>query len=465
VSLSHDLFYQFGTARRLTQNVALDLSVIGARSKPIVEAGAWLITPVGRLRAAALASSGGDAGALLQIAAPQAGPFNLNLDLRRIWSRGRGPLIPLPDYAATFDPVDLDGRQVGEGSYTQASGSVGLRLGAAYLEVIGSLRKDEKRPLDYNVGPNLDWPVVNASGLQVALHADAQVSSSGRSGYVGLRMFFNRGGGYAVSSTLGRRSVSGKAGGGSSGLRAVGDTTAHFSYSDEGGTDLSLAGGLTREIDSTAGHAEATAYSRFGSARGQIVHDFEGANRTQYGLTVQTGAVANRGDALFGGRNLAQSAVIVSVEGAPDSSQFDILVDGHSRGRVKAGRRVPLFLEPYHSYEVRLRPVHAASVWFDAAPREITLYPGNVQHVRWHAEHLLTVFGRAVGTDGKAVADAMVTSRRGIGQSDSNGFFQIETSGEDSLSFATASGATCKVSLGGLEQKTDYASIGRVLCQ
>jgi hypothetical protein len=312
VSLSDDLFYQFGTARRLTQNVAVDLSVIGARSKPIVEAGAWLITPVGRLRAAALASSKGDAGALLQIAAPQAGPFNLNLDLRRIWSRDGRPLIPLPDYAATFDPVDLDGRQVGEGSYTQASGSLGCRLGAAYVEVIGSLRKDEKRPLDYSVGPNLDWPVANAGGLQVALHADAQVSATGRSANVGVRMFFNRGG-YAVSSSLGRRSVAGKAGGGSSGLRAVGDTTAHFSYSDEGGTDLSLAGGLTREIDSTAGHAEATAYSRFGSARGQIVHDFEGANRTQYGLTVQTGAVANRGDALFGGRNLAQRSAIVSV--------------------------------------------------------------------------------------------------------------------------------------------------------
>jgi outer membrane usher protein FimD/PapC len=206
-------------------------------------------------------------------------------------------------------------------------------------------------------------------------------------------------------------------------------------------------------------------YSRLGSARGQVLHDFEGTNRTQYGLTVQTGAVLNRDDAVLGGRNLAQSAVIVSVDGAPGGSQFDILVDGHSRGRVKAGRRVPIFLEPYHSYSVRLRPLNAASVWFDTASRALTLYPGNVQHVRWHVEHLLTIFGRAVGPDGKAVADATVTSRRGIGQSDSNGYFQIETSSDDALSFEIAGGTKCRVTLGGLDQKLDYAAVGRVLCQ
>lgn len=464
VSLSDDIFYQFGTARRLTQNVALDLSVIGTRAKPMVEAGAWLITSPVRLRAAALASSKGDAGALLQIASGQVGPLNLNLDLRRIWSRDGRPLIPLPDYAATFEPIDLDGRQIGEGSYTQASGSIGYRLGAAYLEIIGSLRKDKALPLDYSIGPNLDWPVVNSNGLQIALHADAQATSSARSGYVGVRMFFNRGG-YAVSSSVGRRGLSGRGGSGPSGFRAVGDTTAHFSYADEGGTDLSLAGGVAREVDSTAGHAEAMVYSRFGSARGQVLHDFDGANRTQYGLTVQTGAVLNRDDAVLGGRNLAQSAVVVSVDGASDGSQFDVLVDGHSRGRVRAGRRLPIFLEPYRSYSVRLRPVDAASVWFDTAAREFTLYPGNVQHARWHVEHLLTIFGRAVGTDGRAIADAMITSRRGIGQSDSNGYFQIEASSDDALSFETAGGTKCEVTLGGLDRKLDYSSVGRVLCQ
>ncbi|HEU4683162.1 MAG TPA: TcfC E-set like domain-containing protein [Nitrospira sp.] len=462
VSLSDDLFYQFGTARRLTQNVAVDLSLVGTTGKPMVEAGAWLITPLVRVRAAALASSKGDAGALLQIASGQYGSLNANLDLRRIWSRDGGPLLPLPNYASTFEIVDIDGRQIGESSFTQASGSIGYRFGAAYVEVIGSLRKDKGIPLDYSIGPNLNWPVVNSNGLQIALHADAQVTSKAKAGYVGVTMFFNRGA-YSVSSSLGRRGVSKN--GESASSRAVGDTTAHFSYSDEDGTDLSLAGGVTREMEATAGHAEAMVHSRFGSARGEVSHDFEGTNRTQYGLTLQTGAVLNRNDAVIGGRNLAQSAVIVSVDGVADGSQFDILVDGQSRGRVRAGRRVPLFLEPYHSYSLRLRPVNAASVWFDTAARQFTLYPGNVQHVRWHVEHLLTIFGRAVGTDGKAIADAMVTSRRGIGQSDADGYFQIETSGDDVLSFQTAGGGKCKVMLAGLAGKIDYASVGRVLCQ
>jgi hypothetical protein len=464
VSLSDGLFYQFGTARRLSRNLALDLSVIGSEGASIVEAGAWLITALVRVRAAALGSPRGDRGALLQLASGQSAPINVNLDLRRIRSRDGRPLVPLSDYAGSFDSVGLDGRHIGEGSYTQATGSVGYQLGAAYLELVGSLRKDQGLPADYSIGPNLNWPVVNASGLQVALHADAQVTSRTRAGYVGLRMFFNRSG-YSVSSSVGRRGFSSRDGTGPSGQSAVGDTTAHFSYADEEGTDVSLAGGLAREIDSTAAHADAMVYSRFGSLRGQLVHDLRGNNRTQYGLTLQTGALLDRHDLVLGGRNLAQSAAIVSVDGGPGDTEFEILVDDHSRGRVRAGTRVPIFLEPYRSYSLRLRPVKAASVWYDSAAREFTLYPGNVQHLSWHVEHLLTIFGRAVGADGKPIADALVMSRRGVGQSDSEGYFQIETSGESRLSFEGAGDARCEVTLPELRQGLDYAPVGKVLCR
>jgi hypothetical protein len=104
-------------------------------------------------------------------------------------------------------------------------------------------------------------------------------------------------------------------------------------------------------------------------------------------------------------------------------------------------------------------------VWYDTAARELTLYPGNVEHVRWHVESLLTVFGRAVREDGTPVADATVTSRRGISQSNSDGYFQIETSASDRLSFDGGNGKTCAVEIGGLDQELEYASIGKVVCR
>ena len=466
ISLSKDIYYQLGTARRISDRLALDVSVIGTSEKPIFDAGAWLITSLGRLRLAGLVSAAGDRGALVQVNSGDTGRLNVNFDLRRIWSHDGNPLIPLSNYVDTFDSDPLNARQFGEGSYTQISGSVGYRLGAAYLSVIGSLRKDKGRPADYSVGPNLNWPIVNARGLQVALQANAELTRQTRGGYVGVRMFFASGA-YSVSNSAGHRAISGSGDGDAvqSRQRAVGDTTAHFSYGDESGTDLALAGGVTRELDSTTAHAEGSVYSRFGSVRGEISRDFEGGKRTQYGLSLQTAAVANRDDVVLGGRNLEESGLVVSVDGSARQAQFEVLIDGQPRGRVRAGERLPVFLRPYHAYSVRLRPVDAASVWYDTAAREFTLYPGNVEHVRWHVESVLTVFGRAVREDGTPVAEATVTSRRGISQSNAEGYFQIETSANDRLSFDIGNGKACNIAINGLDKGRDYSSLGKVICR
>ena len=463
ISLSDGFFYEFGSARRLSQQVALDLSVIGTSTKPIVEAGGWLITSLGRVRAAALASASGDYGALLQIASSQTGRLSLNLDLRRIWSHDSKPLVPFSTYVDTFDSQPIDAQQFADGSFTQASGSVGYQFGSAYLALIGSLRKDEGVRADYSIGPNLSWPFLTSHRVQIALQADAEMTRTTRAGYVGFRMLFNRAH-YSVSSSLGARSVSAKDGVSQS--RAVGDTTAQFSYADDRGTNLAVAGGLSRDVDSANAHAEGILHSRFGNARLDVIHDIEGDQRTQYGLTLQTGAVVERDDAVLGGRDLAESALVVSIDDKDkDAAKFEVLIDGQARATIKAGERLPIFLQPYRAYSVRLRPLNGASVWYDSEEREFTLYPGNVQHVSWHVEHLLTIFGRAVRPGGQPVANALITSRRGLGESNSDGYFEIETSANDVLAFNGGGGLSCKVKIGELGSKVDYAPVGKVVCQ
>jgi hypothetical protein len=461
ISISSDIFYQIGAARRLNEKIAVDVSAMGTRDNPIFEAGAWLLAPVGRLRAAALASVKGDKGALLEVQSGETGGLSLNFELRRLWSHDGQPLVPVSNHLNTFGSVPLDDSQLGNGSYMQASGSIGYRIGAAYLSVIGSLRKDDGLQMDYSVGPNLSWPLVNVHGLQIGLQADTQLTRTTTAGYVGVQMLFNRAG-YAVANSFGGRSLSNKSGAARS--RTVGDTTAHISYADDLGTDISVGGGVTREIDATTAHADGIVYSRFGSAHGEILHSVEGGKRTQYGLSVQTGAILSRTDAVVGGREPSQSAIVASVEGA-QGGQFDVLVDGQPRGRLKAGDRIPIFLQPYRAYSVTLRPVGGPSVWFDTAAGDFTLYPGNVQHVSWRVEHVVTVFGRAVRPDGSPVANAMITSRRGVGQSNADGYFQVETVAKDLLAFNSANGAECKVSLGAVQANSDFARVGRVVCE
>jgi hypothetical protein len=59
----------------------------------------------------------------------------------------------------------------------------------------------------------------------------------------------------------------------------------------------------------------------------------------------------------------------------------------------------------------------------------------------------------------------MVTSKKGIGQSNSEGYFQIETSASDVLSFDSGNGKACNIIIEGLGQERDYASLGKVICR
>ena len=182
--------------------------------------------------------------------------------------------------------------------------------------------------------------------------------------------------------------------------------TGQYFHEDGDRTQISLEGGLERSTDESSVHANATLYSRFGSARADLLHDFGGP--LQYGLSFQTGAAVDPHDLSVGGRELQESAVVAALDGAANDARFEVLVDEQPRGRLGGGGRLPIFLQPYHRYKVRLRPVGGASVWYDSVARDIILYPGTVQHLSWRVEHVASLFGQAVRPDGAPVRSAAV---------------------------------------------------------
>ena len=127
--------------------------------------------------------------------------------------------------------------------------------------------------------------------------------------------------------------------------------------------------------------------------------------------------------------------------------------------------RLPIFLEAYRSYQLRLRPVGGAAVAYDSSPRTVTLFPGNVEQVRWDAEPLVTVFGQAVSPDGVPIANASIAARRAVGQTDAEGFFEVDAASGDVLEFSNGEKGVCKVPLVSLAMDGDYARLGRVVCR
>ena len=128
VSPSSTLYYQAGTAWRLNNGFAVDVAALGTQHKAIAQAGAWFMQGARACARRGPIFERRRLGRSRCRQAPRTGPVNLSFDLRRILSRDGRPLVPLPSYANSFDADRSDRRTARVGSYTQATGSVGLRL-------------------------------------------------------------------------------------------------------------------------------------------------------------------------------------------------------------------------------------------------------------------------------------------------------------------------------------------------
>ena len=142
-----------------------------------------------------------------------------------------------------------------------------------------------------------------------------------------------------------------------------------------------------------------------------------------------------------------------------------MLVDEAPAAKVAAGQRVTLFMQPYRPYDVRLRPLAATPVHYDAGVRKVTLFPGNVERLHWKAVPTFTIFGQAVGADGKPIANGVLQGSYGDGASNADGFFQIDAAAGDRITLSSAAGQTCSFNFGAAKPADGYFAAGKVICQ
>jgi len=431
----------------------------------MVQVGGWFLTGPARVRAAGLLSTAGDRGALLQASAMGLGALNISFDVRRIWSADGKPLIPLSQQLDTFDGSAPTGVQLASGSYTQATGSVGLRFGDGYLTMVGSYRKDRDLPADYSIGPTVNWPIISRNQLQIVLEASAQKTRTTSAAFVGARISFASGA-LTTLSTVGGSFQNARDGLQPSRARAVSTFTAQYSHQTSGETLISYEGGLDRNIDTSALRGGGTVYSRLGNLRANVLHNLEGQGGSQYDLSFQSGFALGAGSAAaWGARSPEPSTIVVSLDGDASDAQFNVMIDDVARGRVRLGERFSVFVPSYRTYKVRLAPVDAPAVSFDTASRDVTLYPGNVKSLRWRADTTFALFAQAISLEGVPISNALVQTAKSVSETDDNGYFQIDIRQGDEITVGKANEASCHIGLEKIAVQNDFASIGRVICK
>lgn len=451
-------YYEVGYSHRLSDLAALDLSILGTDEKAIGQAGTTLWTSFGILRGSVTASSDQDYGFRIQINSLNRGGLSFNADLRRLWTNLDNELLPL-NYDLDSIPPDGPGLVSSSGSFVQFNGAARYRRGKLGLGVTGYYLKRDGQESTYAIGPSAEYNMIQERDLRIDLVADAQATESLFRSFIGVRLFK----GFGAASLTGR---SGLAIQNFSGIptdsRVVGDADFSVSRQTQWGQAQGSVG-YTNDFDEKAGRASAFVEHGLGAVRGEVSKDWSNdGSRVQYAASLRSGASYAKGDVSVGGRRLYDSGVMIRLAGSGTSS-FEVLVDNIPRGRVGAGQSKIIYLRPYETYSVKIRPTGNANVAFDATPQSITLFPGNVAPIEWVINRVVTFFGRAMGQDGLPIADATVRSDLGLGRTDAQGFFQIDAGPERSVLIETRNGI-CTVNLPKVSSEATFVPLEDVRC-
>ena len=460
-TVTKTFFYEASVAYRLNQHWGLDVALLGTRDKAILESGLTFLSRHLQLRAASLLSTSTDLGVVVRASTVHRGPLSLSFDLRKVHSKDGRPLLPVTFTRGTFSEDAATGF-ADQGSFTQALGILGYRLGQANLRVAGLYRKTGSDRAVYSVGLTGEVPIVRSQGWDVLLQGDLRKTDTGLATFLGIRILTHHGR-LTLAGAAGRTRRSDRK---EDSTRLVGEAQAGWYRQLADQSQFTADGAFGRDQEGAYARASAAARLPAVNFRADALQQFHGGRDTsQYSGTIETGMTLTGGRVELAARDFNDSAIRVSVVGGEAGQTFEVVVDDIVRATVSAGKTVSIYLPPYKNYEVRLRPKDGLISGLDHGSRRVSLYPGSVAALDWKLRPQVILFGRAVDPNGAPVANADISARDGIGRTDAEGYFQIETGGDEYLHFRDPDGRSCAASIENVQAKDGYRAAGDIVCQ
>jgi hypothetical protein len=206
--------------------------------------------------------------------------------------------------------------------------------------------------------------------------------------------------------------------------------------------------------------------NRLATIRGDVVKSpVPGQDQTQYAIGFGTTMAMKGGVIAFDGRNTAESVVTVHVDKAASKHKFEVMVNDAPIGKLRSGGQLALALNAYRQYKVRVRQLDDARTQFDASSHVVSLYPGNVVNLAWQVRPVVAMFGQIIGYDGQPIGNAHISSTGSVGETDDNGFFEIETFAHATLKIDGPGGRSCKITLPKVDLNIPLVKLGKLYCQ
>jgi len=411
-----------------------------------------------RFRGAAVLTSDDDIAASMT-ASGDMWDVGYTVALRRNWAGGA---LASTTETPVFDPIGS--------SFTQFRASLSYVWGQAQYSWSSLYQANEGEADTYSHGPTFTYPLYRDSKWSAILRMEAaqtqdQTSAMARLQFRMIDPNWSVGATSSIENIDSHVAASDRSNEGYSGNASV---NGSWQDQDLVPGDLTLGGTYAQETGLRTLQSNASHLSKWGRYSMDVDRSW-GRNASGDGASVAgnfaTSLISDGSTIVLGGRERRDSGVVVSLKGRAKDAVFNVVVNGLPSGEIKVGESLPLLLQPYKTYGVRIEPVGGDFVAFDSDDKEITLYPGNVTGVVWSINPIVAVFGRVVRADGKPVSFARIGGVAGGAFTDELGYFQTEMTDPGELTFTPGHGNVCSVFIESLPETEVFADVQEVVCR
>lgn len=416
-SISNTPIATAGMIRRLTESLALDVDVLSLKDKIFAEIGTFLLMPPNhQLRISSLFSSDQDMG----IGGSYIGYFlhnalSFSANARYIISGETAGTTA--STASTFDftdPINGDSKQLSGSFSYQVTDRLNIGLDSNYTDS-GNTHGA------YSYGPRMRYNIWRNGPNNLTLTSSYNNTDKGPQGIIYLN-FTMRMGDWGLS---GQSSFSNQ----SSNNNYQQAYNGRVTWNDDKNPDRFTVIGAEKahddKIDSYIMDLDHRAsYGNLKLLGSQT--DTSAGQKTFYNGNFGFSIAHTAHDFAWGGRHLDTSGLIFKNEGNSTDVPMKIMVDGAERATFDTGHSTPLFLSPYHTYKVNIKPVQSSAIDYDGTVKNITLYPGNIMPMVWDINKVMVVVGHVILPDGTPLSNARLVEARNITITDEAGLFQGE---------------------------------------
>jgi hypothetical protein len=157
-----------------------------------------------------------------------------------------------------------------------------------------------------------------------------------------------------------------------------------------------------------------------------------------------------------------RSGVMIYVA-ADVPSKYTVYVDGKESIVINNNQSYFISMPIYQEHNIQVQ-THEVTLSVPNNDRNVILYPGNVETIRLNAKPAILVMGNFISSTGEILSHAKISGGLEPGETDADGFAQIDVLTGAKLILETMDGQKCSVNSGTLASEDGIAFKDEIVC-